>query len=187
MCFVVCQNNCSDHGQCDQATKRCICSGFWMENFFLANFGERQSNCGICPLFLKKDVLQWIMQWLGLLMSVFKVVIFLEHCLVFCLLFLMPPCRSKLSLRLCCLCKSQSSLLLKHTAPYFSHFHLLLQDLLPVIGCLKVWMQHYSIYIFDWVVWFFTRDSIYAIARLCDSDVPVRPSVSPSVTRRYCA
>ena len=29
----------------------------------------------------------------------------------------------------------------------------------------------------------FTRDSIYAIARLCDSDV----SVCPSVTRRYCA
>jgi len=46
MCFAVCQNNCSGHGQCDQATKRCVCSGFWMENFFLSNFGERQSNCG---------------------------------------------------------------------------------------------------------------------------------------------
>jgi len=45
-CVAVCQNNCSGHGQCDQATKRCVCSGFWMENFFLANFGERQSNCG---------------------------------------------------------------------------------------------------------------------------------------------
>ena len=29
----------------------------------------------------------------------------------------------------------------------------------------------------------FTRDSIYAIARLCDSDV----SVCLSVTRQYCA
>jgi len=46
ICIAVCQNNCSGHGQCDQATKRCVCSGFWMENFFLANFGERQSNCG---------------------------------------------------------------------------------------------------------------------------------------------
>jgi hypothetical protein len=42
---VVCQNNCSGHGQCNQATKHCICNGFWMEDFFRANFGERQSNC----------------------------------------------------------------------------------------------------------------------------------------------
>jgi len=27
----------------------------------------------------------------------------------------------------------------------------------------------------------------YASAGLCDSDVSVRPSVCPSVTRRYCA
>jgi len=53
ICFAVCQNNCSGHGQCDPATKRCVCSGFWMENFFLANFGERQSNCGNLVIMLR--------------------------------------------------------------------------------------------------------------------------------------
>lgn len=42
---VVCQNNCSGHGSCDRATHRCICSGFWMENFSKAYLGEQESNC----------------------------------------------------------------------------------------------------------------------------------------------
>nr|CAG4643003.1 EOG090X00QS [Ilyocryptus agilis] len=29
---AICQNNCSGHGVCDQVTRRCICSSFWMEN-----------------------------------------------------------------------------------------------------------------------------------------------------------
>jgi len=33
----------------------------------------------------------------------------------------------------------------------------------------------------------YARQHIYAIARLCDSDVSVCLSVRPSVTRRYCA
>lgn len=44
--YAVCQNNCSGHGQCSQATKRCICSGFWTEDIFRAHFGEQESNCG---------------------------------------------------------------------------------------------------------------------------------------------
>ncbi|XP_064597455.1 dyslexia-associated protein KIAA0319-like protein [Liolophura sinensis] len=42
---VVCQNNCSGHGVCNQYTKRCVCEAFWMENFFKANLGSRERNC----------------------------------------------------------------------------------------------------------------------------------------------
>ena len=45
----VCQNNCSNHGQCDLATKRCMCDPYWMENFFKANLWYKEKNCGkIC-------------------------------------------------------------------------------------------------------------------------------------------
>ncbi|CAH1773920.1 unnamed protein product [Owenia fusiformis] len=40
---VVCQNNCSGHGHCDQFTKSCVCEAFWMENFIKAQLEE--SNC----------------------------------------------------------------------------------------------------------------------------------------------
>lgn len=30
---VICQNECSGHGTCHQATRTCICDAFWMENF----------------------------------------------------------------------------------------------------------------------------------------------------------
>jgi hypothetical protein len=28
-----CQNTCSGHGRCQQATRTCICEPFWIENF----------------------------------------------------------------------------------------------------------------------------------------------------------
>ncbi|CAF92651.1 unnamed protein product, partial [Tetraodon nigroviridis] len=43
---VVCQLNCSGHGECDPFTRRCVCQPFWMENFIRAQFGEVESNCG---------------------------------------------------------------------------------------------------------------------------------------------
>uniref|UniRef100_A0A669AZY1 KIAA0319 like n=1 Tax=Oreochromis niloticus TaxID=8128 RepID=A0A669AZY1_ORENI len=43
---VICQLNCSGHGECDSFTRRCVCQPFWMENFIRAQFGDAESNCG---------------------------------------------------------------------------------------------------------------------------------------------
>lgn len=48
---LICQNNCSFHGTCDQYTKRCMCEAFWMENIIRLYFGDNQSNCGMFPMF----------------------------------------------------------------------------------------------------------------------------------------
>ncbi|XP_072227286.1 dyslexia-associated protein KIAA0319-like protein [Leuresthes tenuis] len=42
---VVCQLNCSSHGECDPFTRRCLCRPFWMENFIRAQLGDAESNC----------------------------------------------------------------------------------------------------------------------------------------------
>ncbi|XP_077446606.1 dyslexia-associated protein KIAA0319-like protein [Stigmatopora argus] len=42
---VVCQLNCSSHGECDSFTRRCVCQPFWMENFIRAQLGDAESNC----------------------------------------------------------------------------------------------------------------------------------------------
>ncbi|XP_014909927.1 dyslexia-associated protein KIAA0319-like protein [Poecilia latipinna] len=42
---VVCQLNCSGHGECDSFTRKCVCRPFWMENFLRAELGEAESNC----------------------------------------------------------------------------------------------------------------------------------------------
>ncbi|XP_054266272.1 dyslexia-associated protein KIAA0319-like [Macrosteles quadrilineatus] len=42
---TVCQNNCSGHGVCDQATRQCMCEAFWMQDLFRKHFGDGDSNC----------------------------------------------------------------------------------------------------------------------------------------------
>ncbi|XP_024113947.1 dyslexia-associated protein KIAA0319-like protein [Oryzias melastigma] len=42
---VICQLNCSGHGDCDPFSRRCICHPFWMENFIRAQLGDAESNC----------------------------------------------------------------------------------------------------------------------------------------------
>ncbi|XP_046690535.1 dyslexia-associated protein KIAA0319-like protein isoform X2 [Silurus meridionalis] len=42
---VVCQLNCSSHGDCDSFTRRCVCHPFWMENFIRSQLGDGESNC----------------------------------------------------------------------------------------------------------------------------------------------
>uniref|UniRef100_A0A7N6FAE0 PKD domain-containing protein n=1 Tax=Anabas testudineus TaxID=64144 RepID=A0A7N6FAE0_ANATE len=37
---VICQLNCSGHGECDSFTRRCVCHPFWMENFIRAQLGD---------------------------------------------------------------------------------------------------------------------------------------------------
>ncbi|XP_061694948.1 dyslexia-associated protein KIAA0319-like protein [Syngnathoides biaculeatus] len=42
---VICQLNCSSHGECDSFSRRCVCHPFWMENFIRAQLGDAESNC----------------------------------------------------------------------------------------------------------------------------------------------
>ncbi|XP_051527354.1 dyslexia-associated protein KIAA0319-like protein isoform X2 [Myxocyprinus asiaticus] len=42
---VICQLNCSSHGDCDSFTRRCVCHPFWMENFIRIYLGDAESNC----------------------------------------------------------------------------------------------------------------------------------------------
>ncbi|CAF0871946.1 unnamed protein product [Adineta steineri] len=40
----LCLSNCSNHGKCDQKTKRCICNRYYMENW-LKSFMHKEPNC----------------------------------------------------------------------------------------------------------------------------------------------
>ncbi|KAK7867796.1 hypothetical protein R5R35_001209 [Gryllus longicercus] len=42
---AVCQNNCSGHGVCDQATRQCLCEAFWMQDLIAKHLGSGDSNC----------------------------------------------------------------------------------------------------------------------------------------------
>ncbi|XP_023200816.1 dyslexia-associated protein KIAA0319-like protein homolog isoform X1 [Xiphophorus maculatus] len=49
---VVCQLNCSGHGECDSFTRKCVCQPFWMENFLRAQLGDAESNCDWSVLYV---------------------------------------------------------------------------------------------------------------------------------------
>ncbi|XP_076032032.1 dyslexia-associated protein KIAA0319-like protein [Oratosquilla oratoria] len=42
---VICQNNCSGHGECVQATRECRCHTWWMESFTRRHMGDGVPNC----------------------------------------------------------------------------------------------------------------------------------------------
>nr|XP_027218002.1 dyslexia-associated protein KIAA0319-like protein isoform X1 [Penaeus vannamei] len=42
---VVCQNDCSGHGECIQATRECRCHTWWMESFLRRHMGDGMQNC----------------------------------------------------------------------------------------------------------------------------------------------
>ena len=44
---LVCQNECSGHGTCHQATRTCICEPFWIENLVGRQLMDGKSNCGM--------------------------------------------------------------------------------------------------------------------------------------------
>lgn len=43
---VVCQNNCSSRGRCDEETRQCICNSFWAVDLFSQWQMGGESNCG---------------------------------------------------------------------------------------------------------------------------------------------
>ena len=43
---LICQNDCSGHGYCEQATRTCLCESFWIENFVRRSMMDGKSNCG---------------------------------------------------------------------------------------------------------------------------------------------
>uniref|UniRef100_A0A6A7G6D6 Dyslexia-associated protein KIAA0319-like protein n=3 Tax=Hirondellea gigas TaxID=1518452 RepID=A0A6A7G6D6_9CRUS len=42
---VICQNNCSGHGECDQVRRECVCHSWWMESFVRRHFRDNTPNC----------------------------------------------------------------------------------------------------------------------------------------------
>ena len=42
---LVCQNTCSGHGYCDQATRACVCQPAWMENVIKTRMMGGTANC----------------------------------------------------------------------------------------------------------------------------------------------
>nr|CAD7198983.1 unnamed protein product [Timema douglasi] len=42
---AVCQNNCSGHGVCDQASRQCLCEAFWMQDLISKYLRDGDSNC----------------------------------------------------------------------------------------------------------------------------------------------
>ena len=43
---MVCQNQCSGHGKCQEATRECICEPFWIENWVRRHLMDGRKNCG---------------------------------------------------------------------------------------------------------------------------------------------
>ena len=43
---LVCQNDCSGHGKCQEATRQCICEPFWIENWVRTHLMDGKRNCG---------------------------------------------------------------------------------------------------------------------------------------------
>ncbi|XP_071547439.1 dyslexia-associated protein KIAA0319-like protein [Panulirus ornatus] len=65
---VVCQNNCSGHGECIQATRECRCHTWWMESFIRRHMADGVQNCDwsvvyvfvmICLVVLISGLLGW--------------------------------------------------------------------------------------------------------------------------------
>lgn len=49
---IICQNNCSGHGVCDQETRECFCEAFWMQDLIQKYIGDGESNCGWSILYV---------------------------------------------------------------------------------------------------------------------------------------
>ena len=43
---LICQNPCSGHGKCQEATRECLCEPFWIENWVRRHLMDGRRNCG---------------------------------------------------------------------------------------------------------------------------------------------
>ncbi|XP_059481063.1 dyslexia-associated protein KIAA0319-like protein [Neocloeon triangulifer] len=68
---VVCQNNCSNHGTCDEATRQCLCEAFWMQDLFAQYFGDGDSNCDWSILYVVVAVTAILLGLCGLSWAAF--------------------------------------------------------------------------------------------------------------------
>ncbi|XP_018324122.1 dyslexia-associated protein KIAA0319-like protein [Agrilus planipennis] len=65
---VICQNNCSGHGVCDEQTRRCVCEAFWMQDLFNLYFGfEEDSDCRWSILYVVLGVICSVVALIGIL------------------------------------------------------------------------------------------------------------------------
>ena len=55
---LVCQNDCSGHGKCQESTRECICEPFWIENSVRRHLMDGKRNCGIYIIIHLKSSLQ---------------------------------------------------------------------------------------------------------------------------------
>eukprot|EP00092_Neocalanus_flemingeri_P001829 GFUD01001950.1.p1 GENE.GFUD01001950.1~~GFUD01001950.1.p1 ORF type:complete len:942 (-),score=163.76 GFUD01001950.1:271-3096(-) len=69
---LICQNQCGGHGDCDQATRECICQPAWMENIFHRRLMAGEPNC------------DWSVVYVCVIAGVCSVLCFVCCCLVSC-------------------------------------------------------------------------------------------------------
>ncbi|XP_008555762.1 dyslexia-associated protein KIAA0319-like protein [Microplitis demolitor] len=67
---VICQNNCSGHGVCDEESRRCLCEAFWMQNLIQKYFGNGESNCEWSILYVIIALLSLVVFWIGFIWSI---------------------------------------------------------------------------------------------------------------------
>ena len=69
---AVCQNTCGGHGECDQATRECLCQPAWMENFVARRLLGGSSNC------------DWSLVYVGLVSGSATLLLVLCCCMTSC-------------------------------------------------------------------------------------------------------
>ena len=69
---AVCQNTCGGHGECDQATRECLCQPAWMENFLSRRLLGGRSNC------------DWSLVYVGLISGSASLLLVLCCCMTTC-------------------------------------------------------------------------------------------------------
>ncbi|XP_034947675.1 dyslexia-associated protein KIAA0319 [Chelonus insularis] len=67
---VICQNNCSNHGVCDEETRQCLCEAFWMQNLIQKYFGNGEANCEWSILYVIIALLSLVICWIGLVWGI---------------------------------------------------------------------------------------------------------------------
>ncbi|KAL1497900.1 hypothetical protein ABEB36_008782 [Hypothenemus hampei] len=63
---AICQNNCSDHGVCNEVTRECECEVFWMHDMFKVYFkSDEDSDCSWSVLYVVLGLICGVVTFLG--------------------------------------------------------------------------------------------------------------------------